>query len=342
MAPAVLDFAGRALAGKRSFTPADLVDERTPFGLSREGTYLWGTLRSDDGELCSVMRRIPPAPAAEGADGGASDAGQALALGDRLMVLAAFDGGDALRLRREAKVAARSRDITRELRDGTAVLAAAASDQAAMRAEIGDTSFTYVEDGVLDLRGELACSPLHWYLPGRTASLYYPTQTYLVSGTALGRPVRGFLFVEEAYMLPGGVLYVRKDPLHDVNYLTWHSWATRWEDGRTEIGHVLFGAGDFHVGLVADDAGNVRSALTMDVGVTRAADGYWHDGIAVVMDGTAWELVPDPAGRMVDLGPIPNPQQESLMRRAGEVRQPDVWMAWGESLPKVGNRRISS
>lgn len=339
-----LDFAGRALAGERAFDAADLVTDRKPFGLTREGTYLWGTVRDGDGELCSFMRRIPAARDATSGSTAGPAAGSArpgdteISLGDRLVVLATFDGADELRVRREARGAASSRDVTRDLAGGSAVLSAAPGERAGMRAEIG-TAVSYIEDGVLDLSGELVCSPLHWYLPGREAALYYPTQTWLVSGVVLGREVRGFLFVEEAYMLRGGRLYVEKDPLHDVGYLTWYSWATHWDDGRTEIGHFLFGGDDFHVGLVADDAGNVRAAATMDVGVARAADGYWHDGISVVMDGAAWQLSPDRKGRM-NLGPIPNPQQEGLMRRAGESRHPAVWMAWGESLPEVGNRRV--
>jgi hypothetical protein len=43
----------------------------------------------------------------------------------------------------------------------------------------------------------------------------------------------------------------------------------------------------------------------------------------------------------MQLGGIPNPQQEGLMRRVGEKRRPEVWMAWGETVPANGVRRIS-
>ena len=36
---------------------------------------------------------------------------------------------------------------------------------------------------------------------------------------------------------------------------------------------------------------------------------------------------------MADLGPLPNPQQEALVRRVGDTRTPVTWMAWGESVP---------
>ena len=105
---------------------------------------------------------------------------------------------------------------------------------------------------------------------GAAAALYYPTQTWLVEGVVLDRPVRGFIFLEEAYLLPGGRLYVAKDPLPDVGYLTWYCWATQWEDGQLEIGHFLYGQRRFHVGLVADDTGRVRAAIAMDLEISAS------------------------------------------------------------------------
>ena len=70
--------------------------------------------------------------------------------------------------------------------------------------------FSYREDGVIDIGGRLAVPPLQWYLPGPTASLLYTTQTWLVDGELLGKHVRGFLFWEQAWMLPGARLYAKR------------------------------------------------------------------------------------------------------------------------------------
>ncbi len=327
------DFGGAALAGRRGVDPAEFVDDREILGLRREGTYAWGTLRDDRGQPLSVMRRIPPAGVETGAAGAQS-------LGSRLIVMDSQDA-DGLAVRREAKNAASSDEVTRAFVSGSAVFSASGAGRAAMRLETDGVTLRWTEDGVLDLAGRQVCSGLQWYLPGSLAALYYPTQTWLVEGTVLGRPVRGFIFLEEAYMLPGGRLYVEKDPLHDVGYLTWYSWATQWEDGSIEIGHFLYGQQRFHVGLIADHRGGVRAASAMDLEISRGADGYWHDGISMSMDGEQWELVPAANGHM-QLGRIPNPQQEGLMRRVGESRSPEVWMAWGETVPANGVRRRSS
>jgi hypothetical protein len=326
------DFDGAALAGRRSVDPADFIDNREVLGLRREGSYLWGTVRDDRGQPLSLMRRIPPAGSTSGAAGAQS-------LGSRLVVMDSA-GGDGLAIQRAAKNAASSDDIVRTFESGIATFDAAGGGQGQMHFETDGSSLRWQEEGLVDLSGDRVCSGLQWYLPTSEASLYYPTQTWLVEGFVLGRAVRGFIFFEEAYMLAGARLYVAKDPLHATRYLTWYSWATLWDDGRTEIGHFLYGQGRFHVGLVADDEGGVRVASAMDLEVNRSSDDYWHNGIRLRMDGEDWELLPAANGRM-QLGAIPNPQQEGMMRRVGEKRRPEVWMAWGETVPANGVRRHS-
>jgi hypothetical protein len=134
-------------------------------------------------------------------------------------------------------------------------------------------------------------------------------------------------------MPPGGRLYVANDPLPAVGYRLWYSWATSWDDGTTEFGHFVGNGDAFSVAIIANADGDVRVAHDVGITVERASDGYWYDRIALDVDGEAWEIVADPRGRMEDLGPIPNPQQEGLVRRVGETRTPRTWMAWGETVP---------
>jgi hypothetical protein len=85
--------------------------------------------------------------------------------------------------------------------------------------------------------------------------------------------------------------------------------------------------------MIADESGRVRVARDVTAKVERDRDGYWFERVALDVDGEPWEIVADPRGRMADLGPIPNPQQEALVRRVGETRTPVKWMAWGETVP---------
>jgi hypothetical protein len=294
-----------------------------------EAGYVWGTLRDDDATLYSVMRRIAPNAPDTGADVRKS-------LGGRLILLSAEPGSDGMEVRREPRGAVDSADISARLGDkNTAIYAC--DDR--IQLVLTEDDFHYAEDGVIDVAGRLAAPPLQWYLPGPQASLLYTSQAWLVEGDLVGKPVRGFVFWEQAWMLPGGRLYVEKDPLHDAEYLTWYSWANQWPDGSCEVGHFLFGKYDFHVGLTACSDGTVIAARRMDAQISRAADGYWHEGIRYDLDGVAWVCEASPQGRMQGLGSIPNPQQEGWIHRVEDTRQPDTWMAWGETVPASGNCR---
>jgi hypothetical protein len=323
-----------ALASGRDFDPQDFVTNESILGLEREAGYLWGTLRDEDGTLYSTMRRVAQTPP------GARDDGRS-SLGGKLIVVSSGTGREGLQLRKEPRYAVDSALVDIELTDpDTATLASPPdADGNPMRLVLSKDDFSYREEGVIDMSGTLAVPPLQWYLPGRDASLLYITQTWLVDGVILDKPARGFLFWEEAWMYPGGRLYREKDPLHDAEYLTWYSWANHWNDGTCEVGHFLFGQKDFHVAVTAHSDGTTSSARSMDIEITRAADDYWHDGIDYTIDGVNWVCEPDPQGHMRGLGEMPNPQQEGRIHRVDDNRVPDVWMAWGETVPAAGNSR---
>lgn len=326
------DFGWAALAGGREVVPSEYTDNRSYFGLEREAGYLWGTLRDQEGLPLSFMRRLPDPDAADTA------AGTSGSLGDKLVLQAAWDEASDLRIRKEARTAPPAQGLTRTLEDDRAVFRSLSEGD--MLLSLGAKDVRWVERDVIDVAGEQVGPGLQWYLPGRDAAIFYPTTTWQVSGTALGRPVEGFLFYEEAYMPPGGRLYVAHDPLlGDELHTTWFSWATRWDDGELEIGHFLFGHDRFAVAVIGDGDGNVRVPSSMEAVVTRSSDGYWCDRIDYMLDGEKWEMVAAPDGRMVDLGQVPNPQQEGIVRRVGETRTPLAWMAWGETVPQHGEQR---
>jgi hypothetical protein len=332
-APRKGDFGYAAQYGGRDVLPDEFVDDRPYFGLHREAGYVWGTLRDEEGDVHSLMRRMPPPESSTPGGGGTKS------LGDRLLVLSTMDEALALELRKEARYAAPSRAIERRMDGDSALFTTPPAAGATLALRLGSKKLSYVEEGVVELEGTRACSGLHWYVPGRDSALYYTTQTWMVEGETLGRPVRGFLFYEEAYMPPGGRLYVSHDPLAEAPHITWYSWATRWDDGNTEIGHFIYGHQNLAVAVMADSEGQVLGFRSMDCRVTRGADGYWHDRIDYDLDGEPWEMVGDDRLHMAGLGPIPNPQQEGVVRRMGESRSPEVWMAWGESVPGNGNHR---
>lgn len=323
-----------AIASGRRFDAAEFVSDAPIMGMQREAGYIWGTLRDDRGELYSTMRRIAATPPEATADGRQS-------LGGRHIIVSSGTGEPGLQLRREPRGAVDSAHISATLTDTDTVTYASASDADGrpMRLSFGENDFSYTEAGTIEATGHMVVPPLQWFVPGRDSALLYITQTFLVDGEITGRPMRGFLFWEEAWMHPGGRLYRDKDPLHDAEYTTWYSWANHYDDDSCEVGHFLFGQKNFHVGVTAHSDGTVTSARQMDAVITRAPDGYWHDQISYELDGVGWACEPDPEGHMRGLGPMPNPQQEGRIHRIDDTRVPDVWMAWGETVPANGDTR---
>lgn len=99
-------------------------------------------------------------------------------------------------------------------------------------------------------------------------------------------------------------------------------------------------------GTLRDDEGDlhtimrriptVRCSTDVDGEVTFDEANYWQTGARFRMGDSEYEFLPDPRGRMPDLGPIPNPQVDGRWRRVGDTREPDVWFAWGEAVPSNG------
>lgn len=328
------DFGWAGLASGRTVDPTEFLEHRSYFGLQREAGYLWGTLRDEDGNPLTFMRRLPEPSTVD-----ATAPGTSASLPDKLLITAAWDGDPDMVLRKEARTAPAASDIRRSLEDGKAVFRSAA--QGRMELALGTKDAHWMEAGLVEVDGPQVGPGLQWYLPGADAAIFYPTTTWQVEGVALGKPVKGFLFYEEAYVPPGGRLYVHHDPLlGEELHTTWYSWATRWDDGELEFGHFLYGHDRFAIAVIGNGDGEVRVPTTMTAKVVRAADGYWCDRIDYVLDGEEWEMAADPQGRMTGLGKVPNPQQEGLMRRKGETREAVVWMAWGETVPQHGEDRV--
>ncbi|WP_405136482.1 hypothetical protein [Nocardia sp. NBC_01388] len=329
-------FNHRAICSGRRFEPAAVLAQDTVIhGLVPEAGYIWGTLRDDQGGLHSIMRRVPAVR------DNAETGGDIRSLGGKLILSSSAGGDEQLLLRREPRHAPDSNELVRRvLHSGAVELATPVNEHGrSAMLRLSAETLEYQESDVIDVTGTLVAPPLQWFLPGPDSSLLYLTQTWLVEGQLAGKRVRGFLFWEEAWMREGGRLYIDKDPLHDAQYTTWYSWANHYEDGSAEVGHFLFGNGDFHVGVIGHSDGTVTTAHSMDAVIRRNADGYWHDGIDYSINGKEWICEPDPRGRMEGLGRIPNPQQEGRIHRISDTRVPDVWMAWGESVPGNGERR---
>jgi hypothetical protein len=312
------DFDWRCVVGAVDTDAGDYAWEGPMFGLPLSQTFLYGSVRDAEGVIWTPMRRLA-----------AGDGGR-----ERLLLQTDLES-DAIHVHRAGRSSARSLGVRRAL-DGGAVRfdSDPAAPGSAFHVRADATTFSWTEDGTLDVRGAAVPPGLHWHLPDRQKGMYYLSQIYEVEGTVLGRDVRGFIPLDQLWM--NGRVYVDDILVGEAGEVAWYTCATRYVDGSFEGGHFMVGHRQLGFAIVYDETGRVTATTEVDGQVVLDDGGPWPERIEVSAAGQAWEFLPAPTGRMVDLMPIPNPQIEGRWRRVGDTREPAHWFAWGEVAPGHG------
>jgi hypothetical protein len=204
-------------------------------------------------------------------------------------------------------------------------------------------SFAWNEEGLFTLRGAPVGTGLQWYLPGVEWGTFYVSQLFDVSGTCEGRPVKGIIAVDQVYMAEGGAVHFKKDlVVNNKKHVIWWTFATIYKDGSFDTGSFMVGHDNLGYAILMDQGGGARTTVEVE-GLVHHNDGSYFAGAAkVTLDGgEEWEFVPDAKGEMRDfVGGFPiTAQQEGRWRRVGDTREPDRWMAWGESDRRNGTAR---
>lgn len=332
------DFQSFGLSGSFAPSAEAVISTRPYFGLEPEGSYFWGTFRDEDGGVYIFMRRVPFGHHVEPPRGPGAPA----TIGRRSVLFHYPDGGPRELAVHPASFASGYNTQMRIERDGDTVRFQSDPDNRGkpFHAYYRPDHVELFEQDMIAVSGASLTPGLHWHIPGREVGIYYASQTWKVTGTAAGKPVAGFLFLEQAYMAEGGVLYAIKDVLvGEEAHLTWYSFATEYDDGETQFGHFIVGHDRLGIGVVSNQQGLIVQSSTVAARVTRSAGGYWSDRVDLDVDGEAWEIIQPPDLRIHPTSHTPNGQQEGMIRRVGETRTPRHWMAWGETVPGHGDER---
>ena len=202
---------------------------------------------------------------------------------------------------------------------------------------------TWKEEGLFDLSGPLIGNGMQWYLPGIDWGTFYVSQLYDLSGTCEGRPVKGVIALDQAYMAEGGAIHFKRDlVVNNKMHVVWWTFATIYQDGSWDSGSFMVGHDKLGYAIFQNETGEVRTTTDIEAQVVHKPGSYFVDTATITLDGVeTWEYLPDPRGEMVDfVGGFPiTAQQEGRWRRVGDTRKPDRWMAWGESDRRNGTAR---
>lgn len=330
-APERGDFAFQQLVGPQKVTGASLNGLRGFFGLALSKSMPFGSVRDADGTIFSFVRSVmaptgTPNPT-------------------RFFYLSTEIDGRNIRLDRERMARQALTPTPVQSFDREAVTWTSQPGEAGnpWTLTASGAALSWREEGLFDLRGPLLGTGMQWYLPGVDWGTFYASQLYDLAGTCQGRPVKGIVALDQVYMAEGGAIHFQKDLIVNNNkHVLWWTFATVYKDGSFDAGSLMVGHDHLGYAILMDQTGRVRCTTDIEGSVTHKPGSHFAETVRVTVDGSEeWEFLPDPKGEMIDfVGGFPiTAQQEGRWRRVGDTREPDRWVAWGESDRRTGSAR---
>jgi hypothetical protein len=325
------DFNYQTLVGPQKTSGRALHDLRGFFGLHITKAMPFGVVRDDAGEMYAMVRAL-------NAPGSTPNPTKFIYQSSRI-------GGDCIRMDRERMAKQATTLFPERSLEGDTAIWSSLRDEPGQPWQITASGerMSWREEGLFDIQGPLIGTGMQWYLPGVDWGTFYVSQLYDMAGTCEGRPVKGVIALDQVYMAEGGAVHFKKDlVVNNRMHVIWWSFATLYKDGTWDAGSFMVGHQDLGYAIFQNEKGVVRTTTDIEGTAVHKPGSYFVDSARIVLDGTEeWEFVPDPRGEMRDfVGGFPvTAQQEGRWRRVGDTREPDRWMAWGESDRRNGSAR---
>jgi hypothetical protein len=329
--PARADFAYQVLAGPHQVSGAALNDTRGYFGLTLSKSMPFGSVRDEEGHIYSFVRSVM-------APDGTPNPTRFLYQSTRL---------DNAHIRLDkARMALQARtDMPLQRFDGHTVHWSSVPDEPgnAWTLSADGEALHWKEEGLFELHGALIGTGMQWYLPGVDWGTFYVSQLYSLEGRCEGRSVRGVMALDQVYLAEGGAIHFQKDlVVNNKMHVLWWSFATIYTDGSFDAGSFMVGHDNLGYAIFMNESGTVRCTTSIEGSVSHLPGSYFASTATVTLEGgECWEFLPDPKGHMIDfVGGFPiTAQQEGRWRKVGDTREPERWMAWGESDRRNGSAR---
>jgi hypothetical protein len=325
------DFAYQCLVAPQNVSGRKLADLRDHFGLKFTKHMPFGCVRDADGHIYAMVRAL---------NGPGSTPNPT-----KFIYMSTRRDGTHLRIDKE-KIAPRALTLfpERGLDQGAAWWSSLKDEPGQpWRISASGDRLTWCEDGLLDIAGPTLGCGTQWYLPGMDWGTFYVSQLYDVSGSCEGRPVKGIIALDQAWMAQGGAIHFQKDlVVNNQMHVIWWSFATIYQDGTWDSGSFMVGHENLGYAIFQNEKGEVRCSTDIEGQVTHKPDSWFVESARIMVAGEEeWEFLPDAKGEMLDfVGGFPvTAQQEGRWRRRGDTRVPDRWLGWGETDRRNGRAR---
>jgi hypothetical protein len=247
------DFGGRCLIGECSFDADLLLPSTTYFGLSKSGSYLYGTLRDEDGNLLRMLR---------GCDA------------QRSVMSSLFVAQPGGQLERHARSDETWRGPISIAGSGDTVVFASvgADERRGLRVVHTPAGCSWDEAGALTVTGTAVGPAVQWFNTWDGGACFSATSKYRVRGSFLGRAVNGFVGHEIHYFSPG--FNWLNSPYGAGREICWQQIANEYADGSMTQATFAYGADGWGFAMVHDERGDFVSTTDVQVEATVGATGY--------------------------------------------------------------------
>lgn len=317
------DFDYRTIVGAFRPTVEAMLPTTTYFGLGMQVQYVYAYLGDEDGNSYVVERKFMGSMT-----GGCyvmSNEGGHLALVPETSRSARGE------LRRNSTFTRRrwAEPVMQRLTPGVAP-----TDEQPLTIELTDTEISWDEGDILRLEGRTGALGVQAYAPMPDQPWFYSEVPHRVSGTLLGRQVRGIAILEQGYW-PTGI-----EPKEFVFYAelerSFNAFGNLLDDGSMQWGMLVNGGRGLSVAAVVEDKDGIGTMLsaTGDIEQRYQFDSTGYVDTSTISAGDrVWEFSGDKTGWMVDFA---NSRwggygsQAGITTQRGDTRSVEFGYGWFE------------
>jgi hypothetical protein len=297
--PAPADFGGPCLAGECRVDPELMLPTTRYFGLEKAGSYLYCTVRDEDGNLMRMLRNLEA---------------------DESTMRSLFVAEPGSQIATHPRVEEVWLGPIAITRDGDEVVFQ--SDGAP-----ADRGFTFVSNAagitwrdasVLSIAGDSVGPAIQWFNTWDGGACYSATAKYRVRGTFLGRSVEGFAG-HEIHYFPAGLGWL-DGPYGSGREICWQQIANEYEDGTLVQGTFAYGQDGWGFAMLHDEEGRFLATTDVRAAATVRPNGY-PETIRYEFGEQSWTWRIDPQGERPMVAAIPMRGADGTCTRDGDDRK---------------------
>jgi len=297
-APPPADFGGPCLIGECRMEPELLLPTTSYFGLEKAGSYLYGTLRDEDGNLLRMLRSVEHH--------------------DSTMrsLFVAEPGKQIAPHPRAEEMWLGSTSIT-QIGDDVVFQSIGAPEERDFTFASSPSGVRWDDATVLSIEGHAIGPAIQWFNTWDGGACFSATAKYRVRGTFLDRKVEGFAG-HEIHYFPAGLGWL-DGPYGTGREICWQQIANEYDDGTLVQGTFAYGQDGWGFAMVHDEQGRFIGTTDVRAEATVRPNGY-PETIRYEFSDQSWTWRIDPQGERPMVAAIPMRGADGTCRRDGDDR----------------------